>query len=450
MRVGQIERNDVAGGVEWSAQVTFADQERTLRFGGPAELVGEADASPFLVAALLPAMAWQQELVVDGPVSPRLLGRLDRIVRMYRAMDPTLRAPEIEVASATPPASTGLGTACFFSRGVDSTYSAAVDRTDPAPLDALVYCRTLEPNHTAATSDRELELTRASAEAIGLPLHVVWTDLRAFTDPMLGWSTMHGAGLSALALLVGQAFDHVVLPSAYDVATLAPCGSHPSIDPLFGNESVSIHHDHLDRDRQRKVDWLAAHRPDLLAHLKVCYTQDGNRNCGRCHKCVLTMASLRAAGALHLAPTFPAELDLDLVRRQRRPDVGVRTLWLGIHRQADVAGDVDLRDAVADLFRQTARPPLRELLGGRSPLLDRVLARSGAAPYDPEHSTTFERLDRRHSDLTLALLRHGDVLPHERHTEVVPPPSPLRAASVVGSLAASIVHRRARRRSAQP
>ena len=446
MRVEDITCSEGPDGVEWSARVTFADQERTLRFGGPADLVDRADASPFLVACLLPAMAWQQDLHVDGPVSPRLLAHLGQVVRTYRAWDPSLRAPEVTVASAVAPTSTGSGIACFFSRGIDSTYSAAVDRIDPGPLDALVYCRTLEPNHTAATSDRELELARRSAAAIGLPLHAVWTDLRAFTDPMLGWSTMHGAGLAALALLVGQAYDHVVVPSAYDVATLPPTGSHPLLDPLFSSEAVRIHHDHLDRDRQRKVDWLVAHRPDLLPHLKVCYAQDGNENCGRCHKCLLTMSSLRAAGALHLATTFPPELDLHLVRDQRRPDTGVRTLWLGIHRQAAAAGDVELRDAIADMFRQTATPSLRQLLAGRNRLADRLLlGRAGHPPYDPEHSTTFERFDRRHSDLVLELVRHGGVLPHERQTEVVPPPSPLRASTVVGALAASVQHRRARR-----
>jgi hypothetical protein len=444
VRVAGIRRTEVAEGVEWSATVTFADQERTVRFGGPAELVGRADATPFLAATLLPAMAWQQDLEVDGPVSPRVLARVDRIARLYHLMDPTLRPPTVTATEAPAPAgdATGHAIACFFSRGVDSTYSAAVDRIDPGPLDALLYCRSLEPNHEPATSDRELAMARRVAERLGLPVHVIWTDLRAFTDPMLGWSTVHGSGLAALALLVGQAFDHVVVPTAYDIASLVPCGSHPALEPTWSSELVTVHHDHLDRSRQGKLDWLVAHRPEALELLKVCYSEDRVDNCGRCHKCLLTQAGLRAAGGLHLATQFPTGLDLDLIRAQRVAGVGLRHLWLAIAHRAAEQGDTELADAVGDLLRLSAVPSLGELLRGRSRLLDRALgpARSASPDFDPERATTFERIDRAQTNAELALLRHGEVLAPGAE----PPARRLRASTLAGSVAASIAHRRRR------
>ncbi|WP_421119785.1 hypothetical protein ACE2AJ_00020 [Aquihabitans daechungensis] len=294
MRVSDIRRSEVEDGVEWSARVSYADHEHVLRFGGPPDLVGEADASMFLAATLLPAMAWQHDLQIDGPVSPLLASRVDRIARMYHAMDPSLRVPVVEVAEERVPVSNGDAVGAFFSRGIDSTYSALVPRTEPGPIEQLVYCRSLEPVHDAENRSRELERSTEVASRLGLPLLVIWTDLRTFTDPMLGWSAMHGAGLSAMALLVGQAHRAVVVPSAYDIAFQPPCGSHPSLDPLFSTEAVTVFHDHVDRSRQEKVRWLVEHRPEALDRIKVCYSDNRIDNCGRCHKCLLTMAGLRA------------------------------------------------------------------------------------------------------------------------------------------------------------
>lgn len=443
MRVDSIERATVRDGIEWSARVTFADQERTLRFGGPAELVSNADATAFVAALLLPAMAWGQDLHVEGPVSSHVLAKVPTIARLLASMDPSLRVPEVTAAEAADePWPTGDGgIACMFSRGVDSTYSASVPRVDPGPLDALVYCRSLEPMHDAATSDAELEATQRAADALELPLHVIWTDLRALTDPMLGWSAMHGSGLAAMALLVRQRFDDVVLPSAYDLAGLVPCGSHPAIDPLWSSPSTRIHHDHLDRGRHEKVAFLAAERPDLLAHLKVCYQGSTQTNCGRCHKCALTMSSLRAEGVLHLASLFPPELDLEVVRSQRVAGPGSRSLWVPIARRAREVGDHELADALADLLRLSAVPTLRELLSSRSRVAEQAFRtlRGPArfAPYDPERATTFERFDHVYTDATLPLLRHGEVGP------LGAPPRPgLRASTVVASIAASVQHRR--------
>ncbi len=429
--------------VEWSARVTFADQERTLRFGGPTELVSNADATAFLAATLLPAMAWGQDLHIDGPVSGDVIAKVPIIARMFAAMDPALRVPEVTAAElADEPWPTGDGgVAAMFSRGVDSTYTAAVDRVDPGPIDALVYCRTLEPNHDEATSATELAATRKAAADLGLPLHAIWTDLRAFSDPMFGWSAMHGCGLAAMALIIRQRFDHIVFPSAYDLPGLAPAGSHPAIDPLWSTPSTRIHHDHLDRGRHQKIAWLAEHRPDLLAHLKVCYQASTTTNCGECHKCVLTMASLRAEGALHLATLFPPELDLEVVRRQRPIGPGLRGLWLPIVRRARDVGDEDLAAALEDMVRLAAVPTLRELLSARSKVLDQAFRSLAGpprfAPFDPERATTFECFDRCDTDTLLALVRHGEVIdPRD------PAPRRLRASTVVASLAASYQHRR--------
>jgi hypothetical protein len=446
VRVDEIVRVEVSDGVEWRGRVSFAGHEHALVFGGPAALVDGADATPFLAATLLPAMAWGHDLEIEGPVSTATLRRIPAIARTFASMDPSLRVPEVRVAASVEPPSTGAGVACMFSRGVDSTYSASVPREHPGPIDRLVYCRSLEPVQDDASSADELAATRRAAEEIGLPLEVVWTNIRSFTDPMLGWSAMHGSGLAALAHLVAASVEHVVIPSAYDLATLAPAGSHPAIDPLWSPARTAIHHDLLDRNRHEKVRFLVEHRPELLAHLKTCYSIAGPRNCGTCHKCLLTMSSLRAEGALHLASLYPEELDLDAVRSLRVVGAGVRQLWPAIARRAHEVGDVELADALDDLLRLAAVPTVRELVGGRSRLVDRALAAVAGPPrhppYDPDRATTFERFDRVHTDAVLPLYRHGEVRPLGEPV----PSRRLRAGTLAASIEASLRHRAASRR----
>ena len=159
------------------------------------------------------------------------------------------------------------------------------------------------------------------------------------------------------------------------------------------------------------------------------------------------MASLRAEGALHLATLFPPELDLEVVRRQRPIGPGLRGLWLPIVRRARDVGDEDLAAALEDMVRLAAVPTLRELLSARSKVLDQAFRSLAGpprfAPFDPERATTFECFDRVGSAATLALLRHGEVLPPGG----LPEPNRLRASTVVASLAASAAHRRAARRA---
>jgi hypothetical protein len=166
----------------------------------------------------------------------------------------------------------------------------------------------------------------------------------------------------------------------------------------------------------------------MLELIKVCYSDNRIDNCGRCHKCLLTMAGLRAEGALHLASQFPRELDLDAVRAQRVAGLGVRSLWVPIVERAEARGDVDLADAVRDMLHACAVPPLRELA---------ELVRRPGSRFDGERTGVFERFDRTQSDAALALLRHGEVIPRG----IDPAPRRPRASTVAGSLAASIRHR---------
>src|SRR5699024_11726423 len=59
--------------------------------------------------------------------------------------------------------------------------------------------------------------------------------------------------------------------------------------------------------RWRRVENIA-HSQLALDTLQVCFHTDEPTNCGRCEKCLRTMTSLTAAGALDNATTFAEPL----------------------------------------------------------------------------------------------------------------------------------------------
>ncbi len=87
-----------------------------------------------------------------------------------------------------------------------------------------------------------------------------------------------------------------------------------------------------------------------LRYLRVCFpwTNVGEAyNCGRCEKCLSTMACLRSAGALGRCATFPPALDLAALARLSPVDETHRMSVQEILRSLESAGrDPDLAQAL--------------------------------------------------------------------------------------------------------
>src|SRR2546423_480346 len=152
------------------------------------------------------------------------------------------------------------------------------------------------------------------AVPLGLPLGVVETTLREL--PARGFSAgedMRGAALPFLAASLGT-LRRVIVPATNSTNNVLPCGTSPLLDPLFSTERVEVVHDSILRGRNQKIDYLAGERPEALRVLKVCYQENRPDNCGRCRKCLLTMAALAAAGALRAAEQVPDRLEPELLR----------------------------------------------------------------------------------------------------------------------------------------
>jgi hypothetical protein len=353
--VDSLRSTELADRVERSARVRWADGELRLRIAVPAELAGPPDdASPFLAATLQLAMRRGEDLEIEAPVSHRLLESCHLIQRVYAACDPSLSPARVRAAAEIPFLPPARGSGAFFSRGVDSTYSAARERA--RPLTQLVFCDGLEPRHDESVRAAELRLAGAAAAAIGLPLVTTWTNLRELTDPLLGdWEDFVAAGLAFVGHALSGGLDRVVIPSSDGYETVEAVGTSPLLDPLFSTERVEVEHDRVDRGRLEKVMWLARERPDLLRHLKVCYTENRPDNCGRCGKCLLTMAHLQAAGVLALADNFPDRIDYELLASRQIRQIKARFEWAAVLQVlGDAQEDRELGRAVMLALKRSA------------------------------------------------------------------------------------------------
>ena len=378
-----------------TARVRHARGEFEHRIRIPADAAGPPeDGSAFLAAWLLPAL-WmgERELAIDAPVSPLLAGRTEALQRVYRGWAPQLRELDVRARGDQPAGEPAAGVGCFFSRGADSFYSVLRPRPGEPALTAAIFSDDFIPMQDRPTRHAELaEAQRAAGEVIGLPLVAVKTNIRLMTDEVANWGDVHAGVLASLALSLSGGFGTVVTPSTYSDLTSSPESSHPAVDPLRSTEAVAIVHDDLTQERAGKIRWLAEHRPDALAHLKVCFWADRTDNCGACRKCLLTMAALEASDALGRASQFPDRLDVDAVRALRSESLVKRVQWLEIHDALDPVRHAELRGAIAEGVRRSSRPGpvqrarlLVEYVRGRRPSPDPTYSAARAA-FEAAHT----------------------------------------------------------------
>jgi hypothetical protein len=322
---------EAAAGGEVVVRIEASGATHHVRFSsnaiGSPDVSHAADAA--LAATLFPAMSTARRLSLSDPVSPRLFAALPVIQDMVRCWEQRYPAYEryqrVEVVAgerddtALSANRSGRGVAAFFTAGVDSFFTAIRHRHE---LDALVYVRGFDvrPGNDDLQA-RVVDGVAHAAEALGIPLLILDTDLRTFADPLAGWDAYHGAALAAVAHVLSNSFHTMHIASTMTYAHLAPLGSHPLLDPMWSSETMQIVHDGAHASRVDKLRFIA----DELAvkqWLRVCWeNRGGEYNCGRCEKCLRTKLALRALGRLDDIVTFSSHIAPGDIGRVTLPEI---------------------------------------------------------------------------------------------------------------------------------
>jgi hypothetical protein len=330
-------------------------EEREAEVWFRTETAVRPPADPVLPATLMPAMTRGGRLSVAAPISARLLRNQPDFQALQRFWSsqwpfglPPLREVEVEALARVGdgPAQRGR-VATFFSGGVDSwsTVLANPDVTD------LIFARGLDlvpgwPQHEALADEVETRLRGAAAE-LGLPLHVIRTNLRTFSDPMVRWETFAASALAAIALFFQPLFERVLIATDIDFARQVPLGAAQLIDHLWSTEGMDVVDWGSRFGRTERLRQIVNH-PVAQATLRVCWLNpDGAYNCGRCGKCLLTMIALEAIGARDKVRTFPGELDLGLLGESPITVPLQLTFWEELLETTQRAGRADLEGPVA-------------------------------------------------------------------------------------------------------
>jgi 7-cyano-7-deazaguanine synthase in queuosine biosynthesis len=340
-------------------RVTVRTDERTSEITW--SLPGPADGSATdaaTAATLLSAMARREPLSITEPTSERLLAAIPAIQDIFvtwsrqaelrKGVPPIYRHVDVTATPRRPPlAPLSNEVAAFFSGGVDSFYTVWKHREE---LTALVFVHGFDiPLENIAQRELVADAARQAADALGLRLLEVTTDVRNFCDEDVKWLDSHGAVLASVALLLGPWCRRIYLPATQTYGTLLPLGSHPLVDPLWSTERVEIVHDGCEADRVDKLRSLA-NVPAAHKWLRVCLKNTGY-NCGRCEKCLRTMTAITALGLQDRFESFPMTSERRLCLSVARANLPAnRSTWDACAAEAKANGHRGLGRAIGAAY----------------------------------------------------------------------------------------------------
>jgi hypothetical protein len=349
-RIADLRR--APGELSFDAQLAGGEPQR-IWFRSETAAMPSADAA--LAACLMPAMRAGGALEVEAPLSPRLLDAQREYQSIQRAWsfdwkyrEEPLREVEVRAPARAPaPSSSPSGrVAAFFSGGVDS-FAAIV--ANPQITD-LIFVRGVDIlprlSHQDGLADEVETRLREAAEELGKTLHVIETNVRDLSDPLIRWECFFACPLVAVAHFFSELFDRVLIAGDTDHETAPLIGTALQVDHLLGSEDMEIVDWGGRLSRDRRIGLIADH-PVVRRTLRTCWENpDGAYNCGRCRKCTMTMISLEAIGARRGVETYPPELDVD------------RLYDLELNQEISLVLCEDLLDTVRDHGRTDMEPAL--------------------------------------------------------------------------------------------
>ncbi|MDQ6824086.1 MAG: hypothetical protein M3007_01320 [Candidatus Eremiobacteraeota bacterium] len=372
-----------------TAPVSIGGKRHELRYDvmPPWALAPEAciadGLEPFVAATFVPALSTGLPFEISKPISPRLLGNLERIQEIFHNWYPARfqRIPIVAQAKCVSITRKPSGTASFFSGGIDSFYTLLKHRDE---ITHLIFVWGFDVRLDDAPLRAKVgDAIREAAAQLGKPLIEVQTPLRSFADSYASWEDSHGAALASVALLFSPFFGKVYIPASAPYSMLEPWGSHPLLDPLWSVEGTEIVHDGCEAYRFEKLSAIAGH--EVVQHtLRVCWENpSGEYNCGGCLKCLKAITILRALGAFDRFRTFPRRLDLRAVARYcsselpsaAYPTMSMRSWQLSLQALERTGRDAALARVLRDCLSRKYERGLPRLVERVARLVERIKGR---------------------------------------------------------------------------
>lgn len=296
-------------------------------------------ADPFVVSFVVPMMKWRRPVHVEGKVSPSLLANLEGFMSLMHAWFPRTYEPVSLTAAeeVEPPPATRPGEAiAAFSCGVDACFTVYQHqrkllgrRSQRIGAAMLIHGFDihLHQPRTREIFDGLLGASREVLASVGLEPTPVATNFR---DLPTDWRYSAGTHLVGGLTLFQGAFDRALVANCVSLAVLQiPWGTHLLAKSLLGSDRFRVYDDGYEFIRPEKL-LLIADWPEAMRNLRVCFKNtESHLNCGRCHKCVRTILSFRAAG-LPLPPALPHDVTDRQIRNTKLDNPSFPRQWTRI------------------------------------------------------------------------------------------------------------------------
>ena len=317
----------IAARFEMQNPVPFFPKELWYRF--PEQFAEKINhkVDAFAPTALLVAMYAGEDIIVRGPISPRLAYNLYEYCNIYHSWNPKLFKRiniTYELLELPPQSNHKAGVVTAFSGGVDSFYTlwAHLPQNQPIPDAQITHGLFVhgldlrlddEANYKAAA-----EPYKRMFEELGLELIQSATNAYQFSEFRINWTLFFGAPTIGAALILTPWLGRFYMPSGMTShRNLFPQGSSPIIDHLLSTETTEIIHHGASVSRYDKLSILAQW-PATYHQLRVCSNKRdmaGFQNCSKCHKCYRTIVLLDLLKALPHYTNFSQKMTpVDYVR----------------------------------------------------------------------------------------------------------------------------------------
>ncbi|MFN3213569.1 MAG: hypothetical protein ACE37M_10715 [Henriciella sp.] len=361
MRLVGIDRVEARGLTQYRAEYeSRSGRPFRLHFTLPSLYKAPENQDAFFVVGITLAMILREDYEQSIPVSKSLLHGVRQTVKKWCSWHSFLKQIKIKTPTRlnaqTADSHDDRVNASFFTGGVDSLFTTV---NHPNEIGGLISIA-----HSSADFE-EIEHTLANLRGLsGFAAQtdrkhfVIATNVMTLAPEMLDtWSWLsHGAALAAVAHSLSGEITNAIISSSDTWETLVPWGSHPDVDRLFSNESVTMEHYGNDFGRTQKTERIAADA-SALSTLSVCHHgRAANQeivNCSKCAKCIRTMITLDLAGA---SPAQSTTFDwshyrLEAIRDFRLTSEDDLVFFDEISLKCEQEGRSDLAAAVKSMTR---------------------------------------------------------------------------------------------------
>jgi hypothetical protein len=271
-------------------------------------------ATPGVAPLAVLAAARGEDLHVEGPVDALMAAGAPQIMATladWWGLPPrTIRVDDVYDTPAD-----GDAVGLFFTRGVDS-WSTLLDLLDEPPGDRVTHLVSVRLDSTTpAVVETEIVAGHhAVAAELGLEVVEVESSTQALLNPYRRWMDTAAPALTGAGLQIAGRMRRLVLATDHPVHVDLRAGAHPALIGPLRTGRTEVVAGNLERTRGQRIAHLLG-SPLARRSLQACWEEGTARNCGRCAKCLITMALLAIAGDPDPAAGFAFSIDPDLVRQ---------------------------------------------------------------------------------------------------------------------------------------